>query len=124
MNPDLEEENDAVWRALSNPVRRRILDLLVGGPRTTGELAEAFEGLSRFAVMQHLKVLEEAELVIPRREGRHRFNHLNAVPIQRIHRRWVSRYTGRWADALVSLKEEIEEPDAAAAPETRSGTVA
>lgn len=124
MNPDLEEGNDAVWRALSNPVRRRILDLLVGGPRTTGELAEAFEGLSRFAVMQHLKVLEEAELVIPRREGRHRFNHLNAVPIQRIHRRWVSRYTGRWADALVSLKEEIEEPDAAAAPETRSGTVA
>ncbi|GMV07007.1 MAG: transcriptional regulator [Gemmatimonadota bacterium] len=111
MIADPTDDSDAVWRALANPVRRRILDLLAEGPGTTGDLAEAFPELSRFAVMQHLKVLEEAELVVPRREGRHRFNHLNAVPIQRIYRRWVSRYTGRWADALVALKEELEEPD-------------
>lgn len=116
-------DDDAVWRALANPVRRRILDLLTAGPRTTGELADAFQELSRFAVMQHLKVLEESELVVPRREGRQRYNHLNAVPIQQIHRRWVSRYTGRWADALVALKDELEDTDDEA-PEARSGTVA
>lgn len=123
MNPREDDGNDVVWRALASPLRRRILDLLVGGPRTTGDLAEAFPELSRFAIMQHLKVLEEADLVVPRREGRRRFNHLNAVPIQRIYRRWVSRYTGRWADALVGLKEELEE-ESAAADRTRSGTVA
>ena len=123
MNTDAALDNDAVWRALANPVRRRILDLLAEGPLTTGALAEAFPELSRFAVMQHLKVLEEAELVVPRREGRQRFNHLNAVPIQRIYRRWVSRYTGRWADALVALKDELEDTDDEA-PEPRSGTVA
>ena len=116
-------EGDAVWRALASPLRRRILDLLTGGPRTTGELAEAFPELSRFAVMQHLKVLEEAELVVPRRRGRQRFNHLNAVPIQRIYRRWVSRYTGRWADALVALKEELEE-ETEPTSRNHSGTVA
>ena len=123
MTTDATSDNDAVWRALANPVRRRILDLLAAEPLTTGALAEAFPGLSRFAVMQHLKVLEEAELVVPRREGRQRFNHLNAVPIQRIYRRWVSRYTGRWADALVALKDELEDTDDEA-PEPRSGTVA
>lgn len=112
MLPHDPHDNDPVWRALASPVRRRILDLLTEGPRTTGVLAEAFGDLSRFAVMQHLKVLEEADLVVPRREGRQRFNHLNAVPIQRIYRRWVSRYTGRWADALVALKDELEDPDA------------
>jgi len=122
MSPRRAEEHDAVWRALASPLRRRILDLLVAGPRTTGELAEEFPELSRFAVMQHLKVLEGAELVVPRREGRQRFNHLNAIPIQRIYRRWVSRYTGRWADALVALKDELE--DEARTPRTRSGTVA
>lgn len=123
MNTDASLDNDAVWRALANPVRRRILDLLAEGPLTTGALAEAFGELSRFAVMQHLKVLEEAELVVPRRDGRQRFNHLNAVPIQRIYRRWVSRYTGRWADALVALKDELEDTDDEA-PEPRSGTTA
>lgn len=120
MSADDTFDDDAVWRALASPVRRRVLDLLTEGPRTTGGLADAFEDLSRFAVMQHLKVLEEADLVVPRREGRRRFNHLNAVPIQRIHRRWVSRYTGRWADALVALKDELEGPEAET-PDHRSG---
>lgn len=117
------DDTDAVWRALANPVRRRILDLLARGPVITGALSDAFPELSRFAVMQHLKVLEEAELVIPRREGRLRYNHLNAVPIQRIYRRWVSRYAGRWADSLLGLKDELEEK-ANGEPGTRSGTVA
>jgi DNA-binding transcriptional ArsR family regulator len=106
---DLEE----VWRALSNPTRRAILDLLRPGPRSTGELADAFPDLSRFAIMQHLGVLEEAELVIPRREGRRRHNYLNPVPIQQIHDRWVSRYTRPWTEALVGLRDELESTEGA-----------
>ena len=102
---------DPVWRALANPVRRRILDLLMEGPVTTGSLAEAFPDLSRFAVMQHLKVLEEADLVLPRREGRERHNHLNPVPIQRIYDRWVHRFMQPWTEALVGLKHELESRD-------------
>jgi len=101
---DLEQ----VWRGLANPTRRAILDLLRAGPRTTGELADAFPDLSRFAIMQHLGVLEEAELVIPRRDGRRRYNYLNPVPIQQIHDRWVSRYTRPWTEALVGLRNELE----------------
>ncbi len=97
-----------VWKALANPVRRTILDALRDGPRTTGELAARFPALSRFAVMQHLRVLEEAELVVPRRAGRQRFNYLNPVPIQRIHDRWVVRYMKPWTEALVSLHDELE----------------
>ena len=110
--PDPADDLDDVWRALSNPVRRRILDLLAEGPLTTGALAERFNELSRFAVMQHLKVLEEADLVVPRRSGRERHNYLNPVPVQRIYERWVSRYMRPWTDALTSLKHELEEREA------------
>lgn len=103
-----DREIQAVWRALSNPIRRELLDLLRDGPRTTGDLAGRFPDLSRFAVMQHLGVLEEAELVIPRREGRRRYNYLNPVPIQRIYDRWVRRYTKPWTEALVALRDELE----------------
>jgi DNA-binding transcriptional ArsR family regulator len=99
---------EGVWKALSNPVRRVILDLLREGPRTTGELAQGFEGLSRFAVMQHLEVLVEAGVVLVRREGRQRFNHLNAVPIQEIHERWVSRFAERDASAMLALRRHVE----------------
>jgi len=64
--------------------------------------------LSRFAVMQHLRVLEEADLVIARKAGRKRFNYLNPVPIQQIHARWVSGFTQPWAEALVGLKHTLE----------------
>lgn len=103
------DESDAVWRALSNSIRRRMLDLLFEEPLTTGELAERFAKLSRFAVMQHLKVLEEADLVVAVREGRQRYNYLNAVPIQQVYDRWVSRYMQPWTSALTSLKAELEE---------------
>lgn len=102
--PDLEP----VWRALASPVRRRILDALRDGPRTTSDLSEEFPDLSRFAVMQHLTVLVEGALVIVRREGRYRYNRLNPIPIQQIYDRWVSRYEGAWAEALVSLKANLE----------------
>ena len=105
-----------VWKALSNPVRRRILDLLRAGPLTTSDLSEAFADLSRFAVMQHLRVLVDADLVTARRSGRRRFNHLNPVPIQRIHDRWVSRYRRHWAEALVDLKNELESHNADDSP--------
>lgn len=102
------EELEAVWKALANPLRRSILDALRDGPRTTGELAERFPELSRFAVMQHLRVLEGADLVVARREGRKRYNYLNPVPIQRVYDRWVSRYVQPWTEALVGLKDELE----------------
>jgi DNA-binding transcriptional ArsR family regulator len=113
---------ESVWRALASPVRREILDRLREAPATTGALAACFPALSRFAVMQHLRVLEQAELVVPHREGRQRYNYLNPVPIQRIHDRWVARYLQPWTEALVSLKGELEtEPRAARAgsPRTR-----
>lgn len=102
-------ELDGVWRALSNSIRRRMLDLLKHGPLTTGALAERFPDLSRFAVMQHISVLEEADLVVAVRKGRQRHNYLNPVPIQQIYDRWVSAYMQPWTDALTSLKHELEE---------------
>jgi DNA-binding transcriptional ArsR family regulator len=106
--PRQRDELEAVWKALASPVRRAILDDLRAGPKTTGALAERFPRLTRFAVMQHLRVLEEAQLVIPRRDGRERYNYLNPVPIQRVFDRWVSRYMKPWTEALVSLREELE----------------
>ena len=80
------------------------------GPRTTSDLVLLFPELSRFAVMQHLKVLVKARLVIVKREGRMRHNLLNPVPIQMIYERWVSRYQARWAGMLTDLKGAIEGP--------------
>ncbi len=103
-----EEDLDPVWRALANPIRRKMLDLLRQGPRTTGDLAAEFPELSRFAVMQHLGVLEEAKLVVPRKSGRRRFNYLNPIPIQQMYQRWVSQFQRPWAESLVALKGELE----------------
>ena len=104
----LHEDLDHVWRALANPTRRRMLDLLREEPRTTGELAEAM-GENRFVVMQHLTLLREARLVTVLADGRRRINFLNPVPIQHIYERWVGKYQGDWASALVGLKHTVEE---------------
>jgi len=96
-----------VWKALSDPSRRRILDLLRLRPRTTGELAGRFR-TTRFAVMKHLGVLERARLVTIRRRGRERWNHLNAVPLQQIYERWISPYEAEWAASLLRLKRSAE----------------
>lgn len=104
-----DDDLDPVWRALANPVRRRILDELKLSPRQTGDLADAFEDLSRFAIMQHLGVLEEADLVLRRRMGRVTMNYFNPVPIQRIADRWIDRMRRPWVESLVELKAELEE---------------
>jgi DNA-binding transcriptional ArsR family regulator len=103
----LHDPDDHVWRALSNVARRAILDVLREGPRTTGELV-AVLGLDRHVLMQHLAVLRGAELVHVEARGRQRINHLNPVPIQRIHQRWVSRYEENWLAALIGLKNTVE----------------
>lgn len=100
----------AVWRALANRHRRTILDALAGGPATTGTLAGAVDGISRYAVMQHLGVLEEAGLVVVRRDGRHRFNYLNAVPIQQAYDRWVRGLNRGAATAAAALARHLSGP--------------
>lgn len=97
-----------MWKALADPTRRDLLDALAPGPRTTGELVEGFPDLSRTGVMKHLDVLEEAGLVIVRREGRLRWNHLNPVPIQTICDRWVSRHVRQLSRSLSRLKTHLE----------------
>lgn len=103
----MEHAFDAVWKALADPCRRHLLDLLRHGPRTTGDLCEHFD-TSRFAVMKHLRVLEEAGLVVVRRRGRQRWNYLNPVPIQAIYERWITPYAGLWASELLDLKHTVE----------------
>jgi len=103
----LHEDLDHVWRALTNPTRRRMLDLLRDEPRTTGKLAEAL-GENRFVVMQHLALLRAARLVTVLADGRRRINFLNPIPIQHIYERWVGKYQGDWASALVGLKHTVE----------------
>ena len=94
---------DAVFKALASPTRRQILHLLRDRPATTGDLCAAFPALDRCTVMQHVKVLEEADLVIAQRKGRERWNYLNALPIKRIHDRWIGPYAERAADLLDRL---------------------
>lgn len=104
----MQPELDAIWKALSDPTRRSVLDSLRTGPRTTGDLVEDYPELTRFAVMKHLKVLESVGLVVARREGRHRWNQLNAVPLKRVYERWVSKYEDNWAGSLLRLKQSVE----------------
>lgn len=103
-----EDELDIVWRALASPLRRAILDLLRQGPRPTSDIVLAFPHLSRFGVMQHLGVLEEAGLVVAQKLGRVRLNFLNVVPIRMIHDRWISAYEAQWADELLGIKSRLE----------------
>ncbi len=88
--------------------RRRILDLLREGPLSTGAIAKQMPGLSRFAVMQHLDVLAESNLVLVRREGRNRFNYVNPTPLQEVYDRWVSGHASTAARTLQHLKRYAE----------------
>lgn len=99
---------DEIFKALASPVRRKILDALKGGPSSTGELAQHFPALTRFAVMQHLGVLERAGLVLVRRESRKRLNFLNAVPIRQVYERWVEEIAGKEATKATSLRRHTE----------------
>jgi len=100
---------DAVFKALADPTRRSLLDELYESDGQSLSALEARLPMTRFGVMKHLKVLEEAGLVTTRRRGREKLHFLNAVPIQLIHERWVSKYAEPWAAALTGLKREIEE---------------
>ena len=104
----MKNDLDLVWKALSDPTRRSILDFLRKGPRTTTEIVEEFPDLTRFGVMKHLGVLRDAGLVTERWEGRRCYNSLNAVPIRLIYERWVSGYQDLWATTLTSLKQDLE----------------
>jgi len=104
----MPDDLDPVWKALSDPTRRAILDLVRQGPRRTTEIVDAFPHLSRFGVMKHIEVLRDAGLINTREAGRQRVNSLNAVPIRQIYERWVSRYEGFWADKLLRLQEDVE----------------
>jgi DNA-binding transcriptional ArsR family regulator len=104
----MSDDLDGVWKALSDPTRRAILDLLRQRPRTTTEIVEAFPHLTRFGVMKHIEVLRNAALINTREEGRQRVNSLNAVPIRQIYERWVSRYEEFWADKLLRLKDDFK----------------
>lgn len=103
------DDSDLVWKALSDPTRRKLLDLLRNQPRTTGELSEAFANIGRCAVMKHLGILEEVGLVIVKREGKFRWNYINPIPIQKIYDRWMSQYAAGMAKNLLRLKQHIEE---------------
>src|SRR4026208_2027524 len=97
-----------VYRAIADPTRRELMDeLFRRDGQTLGELEERFER-SRFGVMKHLKVLEEARLVVTRRRGREKLHFLNPVPIRLVYERWVSKYAEPWAAALRDLQNELE----------------
>jgi DNA-binding transcriptional ArsR family regulator len=101
-------QDDLVFKALADSRRREILDLLKASARTTGELCRHFEGLDRCTVMQHIGVLERAGLVLSRREGRQRWNHLNVMPIKEIHDRWISPYAAKAVQLLARMKRDFE----------------
>jgi len=108
MSKDLAANDDAVWKALADPTRRAILDLLRAGPQRTTEIVEAFPHLTRFGVMKHVDVLRQAGLINTREEGRQRINSLNPVPIREIYERWVSRYSEFWSDHLLRIQEDVQ----------------
>ena len=98
---------DLVFRALADPTRRALLDALFDEDgQTLGALEGRFD-ITRFGVMKHLKLLEEAGLVVTRRRGREKLHFLNPVPIRLVHDRWVSKYAEPWAAGLSRLKSEL-----------------
>ena len=103
------DDDDRVFKALADPTRRFLLDrLFERDGRTLSELESELE-MTRFGAMKHLRVLEEAGLVVTQRAGREKLHYLNPVPIRLIHDRWIDKYTEHRAAALAQLKTELEE---------------
>ncbi len=100
---------DAVFRALGDPTRRRLLDALFKKDGQTLTALEARLPMTRFGVMKHLRILEDARLIVTRRRGREKLHFLNPVPIRLVHDRWVSKYAAPWAAALSGLKRRLED---------------
>jgi DNA-binding transcriptional ArsR family regulator len=107
----MAKDLDPIWKALADPTRREILDMLRDGPRSTTEIVRAFSRLSRFGVMKHLDVLREVGLVRTRTDGRRRINSLNAAPLRQIIERWIGKYEAYWTNALLRVKETAEEKE-------------
>lgn len=102
------DNRDAVWKALADSTRRRILSLLREGPLTTTEIVSALPHLTRFGIMKHMSVLRDVDLITVREEGPRRFNSLNVVPIRCIYEQLVDDYQDLWAKQLTGLKRELE----------------
>ncbi len=101
--------DDGIFKALADPTRRHLLDrLFERDGRTLTELESELE-MTRFGVMKHLRVLEEAGLVVTRRSGREKHHYLNPVPIRLIHDRWIDKYTELRVSTLAELKFRLEE---------------
>jgi DNA-binding transcriptional ArsR family regulator len=101
--------DDLVYKALADGRRREMLDLMKEDPRTTGDICSHFEGsLDRCTVIQHLGVLEKAGLIFTKKEGRHKWNYLNSVPIRDIYDRWISKYASPNVELLKKLKHDLE----------------
>ncbi|NDI34299.1 SRPBCC domain-containing protein [Chengkuizengella sediminis] len=103
-----DQDLTLMFKALGHPIRRDILDLLKSKPKTTSELTVHFKNVSRYAVMKHLNILEQANLLLVRREGRTRVNYINIVPLHQMLDRWSTRYQSNFASSIVSLKTKIE----------------
>jgi len=101
-------DDDRVFKALADPTRRFLLDRLFAGDGRTLTDLESDLDMTRFGVMKHLKVLEDAGLVVTRKVGREKLHFLNPVPIRLIHDRWIDKYTEAQVSALVDLKNDLE----------------
>ncbi|MGH9081011.1 MAG: ArsR/SmtB family transcription factor [Acidimicrobiales bacterium] len=101
-------DDNLVFKALADPTRRFLLDLLFEREGRTLTELESQVDMTRIGVMKHLRLLEEAELVVTRRSGRQKLHFLNPVPIRLIHDRWIDKYTERHASALANLKTDLE----------------
>jgi len=114
---------DEVFKALAAPTRRKLLDELFRKDGQTLSQLERRLPMTRFGVMKHLAVLEEANLVVTRRRGREKLHFLNPVPIRQVYERWVTKYTETWAATLTGIKRELEEEDDGEVPRGRGRAV-
>ena len=105
----VDNQLDVTFHALADPTRRGMLASLALGEKSIGELAEPFS-MTLAGASKHVKVLEDADLIIPVRKGRERWNHLNPLPIHDIHERWVGPHAANATARLAKLKREIEQP--------------
>ena len=102
------DKQERVFKALADYRRREMLDLLKDAPRSTGDICVHFHELDRCTVMQHLGVLEKADLIIVKRSGRHRWNYINPMPIKEIYDRWISNYATHAVDVLAHMKRDLD----------------
>lgn len=107
----MSDEHDQIWKALSDPTRRRILEILRSGPKTTTEIVNAFPDMTRHAVMKHIDVLRESTLVNTSEDGRRRINSINAVPIRMIYERFIDPFSDLWSSTLLRIKDHAEKSE-------------